>query len=251
MEFVGSLRRYFNPRSRTGSDVDSCTSYSKMSHFNPRSRTGSDGFRAGELDQRPISTHAPAQGATPPHHLSHYTVMDFNPRSRTGSDRIKSISGADCPAFQPTLPHRERLSFSSNSFIASATSISTHAPAQGATSCSISRRDNPPVFQPTLPHRERPNQLKIICPLLLFQPTLPHRERLRRLKKRGKPVPISTHAPAQGATPTLRSPGRPVDISTHAPAQGATRATYSARSLSVFQPTLPHRERRYLVTPSA
>ena len=79
-------------------------------HFNPRSRMGSDAqFHPERLQQRMISIHAPAWGATPvydrdddesefqstlPHGERQYRQaiinvdMDFNPRSRMGSDRI-------------------------------------------------------------------------------------------------------------------------------------------------------------------
>src|SRR5699024_8765360 len=58
--------------------------------FNPRSREGSDVPKAGK------------------------TTNDgsFNPRSREGSDVLPvSISGADTPKFQSTLPRRERPAF--------------------------------------------------------------------------------------------------------------------------------------------
>ncbi len=54
----------FNPRSRTGSDTQPGVSRRWRSNFNPRSRTGSDAeLQEGEADEW-ISIHAPARGAT-------------------------------------------------------------------------------------------------------------------------------------------------------------------------------------------
>ena len=61
---------------------------------------------------------------------------------------------------------------------------------------------------------------------------------------------ISTHAPAQGATCIHLSATSQVEISTHAPAQGATlRILDLSPALNLFQPTLPHRERRRWAAP--
>ena len=100
----------------------------------------------------------------------------------------------------------------------------------------------------------------------LFQPTLPHRERRPDLALSIWDGDISTHAPAQGATdpgdvvidpvadfnPRSRTVSDQLihgllptgGISTHAPAQGATSPMSAGNSGSIFQPTLPHRERR-------
>ena len=102
------LTLYFNPRSREGSDqvtgrssVQGCQFQSTLprrerlyfhfyfpSHvnFNPRSREGSDRNRVSFM---PIS-------------------FNFNPRSREGSDSHAEFDICRAPAFQSTLPRRER-----------------------------------------------------------------------------------------------------------------------------------------------
>ena len=104
----GLLFQYSNPRPRTGSNAFCPTGKRWRSDFNPRSRTGSDLDADDMFNIFAISTHAPAQGATPVFYLSPYRPLYFNPRSRTGSDHQQN--GYD-----------------------NGTAISTHAPAQGAT----------------------------------------------------------------------------------------------------------------------
>ena len=61
----GRLPRYFNPRSRMGSDRDRLQRNQQSSYFNPRSRMGSDAeFAHGPGAVIRISIHAPAWGAT-------------------------------------------------------------------------------------------------------------------------------------------------------------------------------------------
>ena len=56
--------RYFNPRSREGSDQLSQATYQAQKYFNPRSREGSDMLRDLTLVEVLISIHAPVKGAT-------------------------------------------------------------------------------------------------------------------------------------------------------------------------------------------
>ena len=56
--------RYFNPRSREGSDLYSSTAPVRLFYFNPRSREGSDDHRQHRQRTGPISIHAPVKGAT-------------------------------------------------------------------------------------------------------------------------------------------------------------------------------------------
>ena len=102
------FQKYFNPRSREGSDSSFRQNSNHNQHFNPRSREGSDlpvGFVCTFFN---ISIHAPAKGATP---------------SRTEFFRVFR--------FQSTLPRRERLEVIRRSF--PTLTISIHAPAKGAT----------------------------------------------------------------------------------------------------------------------
>ena len=73
------LRRYFNPRSREGSDVCACR----------------DCLRPG------ISIHAPAKGATGSIDTALTTGSNFNPRSREGSDKILAKSHHRGTYFNP------------------------------------------------------------------------------------------------------------------------------------------------------
>ncbi len=232
-------------------------------HFNPRSRTGSDMdiFYRGWLNS--ISTLAPAQGATSRQHSIPLLKTDFNPRSRTGSDRHRSHTlrqrcyfnprsrtGSDgmwqtlrsiLTIFQPSLPHRERPgqggaerlqsrhfnprsrtgSDAANGVYRGGGKISTHAPAQGATAAEVNRGLTYPNFNPRSRTGSDWISMDYVAVGGLFQPTLPHRERRRILYATNNGKNISTHAPAQGAT---QKPG-------------------SKRHECEFQPTLPHRER--------
>ncbi len=100
--------KYFNPRSRTGSDAGGEILPFSFGHFNPRSRTGSDQTDCG----------------------SYRPAIYFNPRSRTGSDVKKQLNESKV-LFQSTLPHGERRNERGGSKAVGA--ISIHAPARGAT----------------------------------------------------------------------------------------------------------------------
>ena len=78
-----------------------------------------------------ISIHAPAKGATPTQSSISAGHLHFNPRSREGSDSHAEFDICRAPAFQSTLPRRERLIFFAGCDILSL--ISIHAPAKGAT----------------------------------------------------------------------------------------------------------------------
>ena len=80
------LVRYFNPRSRKGSDCSARRFLEQIGDFNPRSRKGSD---------------SQARATS-------FCMIDFNPRSRKGSDVFRSASFAVSAAFQSTLPQGER-----------------------------------------------------------------------------------------------------------------------------------------------
>ena len=63
---VGDFRGVcnFNPRSREGSDLFRFSRFKHLKHFNPRSREGSDGEIKPKKSNNEISIHAPARGAT-------------------------------------------------------------------------------------------------------------------------------------------------------------------------------------------
>ncbi|CAO3433205.1 hypothetical protein [Azospirillum endophyticum] len=99
--------------------------------FNPRSREGSD-------------------PRCPPR-AEHGTR--FNPRSREGSDTCRSTASPKRPAFQSTLPRRER-QHADRRHVPNG-SVSIHAPAKGATHGSSGECHGGERFQSTLPRRER------------------------------------------------------------------------------------------------
>ena len=123
-------------------------------YFNPRSREGSD------LEQL----------------LSGHYAVDFNPRSREGSDLSVSVIHGNHTNFNPR--SREGSDVKFDTVVPRVDSISIHAPAKGATGCTIICNDwwrhfNPrsregsdvwipefyfatKTFQSTLPRRERP-----------------------------------------------------------------------------------------------
>ncbi len=123
------------------------------SGFNPRARTGRDVSTAGTAT----------------------TSCSFNPRARTGRDLDPWMTPSPPEWFQPTRPHRARpvtgqgplfiVDVSTHAPAQGATShlfqvdrwraVSTHAPAQGATTRRTARKSPSAEFQPTRPHRAR------------------------------------------------------------------------------------------------
>ena len=122
-------KKYFNPRSREGSDDSGqeipiyywefqstlprrerlCPreSFRRWTYFNPRSREGSDAALDSLNRKMEISIHAPAKGAT----------MEYT-------------HSASYRQFQSTLPRRERRELAK---VLQTSNISIHAPAKGAT----------------------------------------------------------------------------------------------------------------------
>ena len=120
-----SSARYFNPRSREGSDVQRLLSKRTQYHFNPRSREGSDAYSSAFWR----------------------VITNFNPRSREGSDNSSSHSCRQIKNFNP----RSREGSDGDQAVFTPVSvISIHAPVKGATSKRQNRRAAP-TFQSTLP----------------------------------------------------------------------------------------------------
>ena len=214
-------------------------------HFNPRSREGSDIFRLPQSIRSDISIHAPAKGAT---------------RELRDADEWEVL-------FQSTLPRRERLERKLHN--KQTDIISIHAPAKGATSrptsisstaafqSTLPRRERPPTqatptarhdtFQSTLPRRER-HVVRAVSVKYdsVFQSTLPRRE--RRVCACGVRVLAFYFNPRSREGSDQRpqqAAAQGAEISIHAPAKGATSRIMSiASTVSIFQSTLPRRERR-------
>ncbi len=120
-----SSARYFNPRSREGSDIRSGRGGQAVAHFNPRSREGSDAYSSAFWR----------------------VITNFNPRSREGSDNSSSHSCRQIKIFNP----RSREGSDGDQAVFTPVSvISIHAPVKGATSKRQNRRAAP-TFQSTLP----------------------------------------------------------------------------------------------------
>ena len=77
-----------------------------------------------------------------------------------------------------------------------------------------------------------------------FQSTLPQRERLLFLYIFPRSRTISIHAPTKGATRSYVWGCWILRISIHAPTKGATLSRLYLTPISLFQSTLPQRERR-------
>ena len=164
--------------------------------------------------------------------------------------------------FQFTLPHGERQTSSSRS--PSATKVSIHAPAWGATrfalshcrfACCFNSRsrmgsdahargeaDKAPCFN----SRSRMgSDLRVRCHNIdgTFQFTLPHGERLRHATRHGLIAMFQFTLPHGERLCHLDRLFRRVEVSIHAPAWGATSAASSRAPRTRFQFTLPHGER--------
>ena len=86
---------------------------------------------------------------------------------------------------------------------------------------------------------------------MLFQSTLPRRERREPNLALVTAAIISIHAPAKGATYSAEEAIKVIEISIHAPAKGATIYTGGLAKVTLFQSTLPRRERPDLHTSKA
>ena len=102
-----------------------------MRYFNPRSREGSDPTAVFLLHFPSISIHAPARGATAGITATQNLSQDFNPRSREGSDTVCSPFVISSQYFNPR--SREGSDLPSWCIWSMASIISIHAPARGAT----------------------------------------------------------------------------------------------------------------------
>ena len=169
------LRRYFNPRSREGSDACNWDEFTtaKISIHAPARGATADLTLA--YNTCIISIHAPARGATVTHCNLRRITAHFNPRSREGSD-------CDCrhlrqllAAFQSTLPRGERHTTSKPK---TSSAIFQSTLPRGERRIDASDRFTPFKFQSTLPRGERHRRTKLFNWLDAFQSTLPRGERL-------------------------------------------------------------------------
>ena len=236
-----------------------------MRYFNPRSREGSDPTAVFLLHFPSISIHAPARGATAGITATQNLSQDFNPRSREGSDTVCSPFVISSQYFNPR--SREGSDLPSWCIWSMASIISIHAPARGATppgytECTTTGNFNPrsregsddlpdrqPAerddfnprsregsdviqfvlqaefikFQSTLPRGERLPLDSVCFKYLLFQSTLPRgeRQKLQYISTRTIAIFQST-LPRGERLETQKTSGSQSEISIHAPARGAT-----------------------------
>ena len=125
--------KYFNPRSREGSDLTNGRTYNHTIYFNPRSREGSDGQKQYHPARSKNFNPRSREGSDDYRRGGSARPAYFNPRSREGSDTGLIAVGRDRTLFQSTLPRRERRYALVESDSMSV--ISIHAPAKGATGC--------------------------------------------------------------------------------------------------------------------
>ena len=234
-------------------------------YFNPRSRMGSD-TQTGQHDgyHRNISIHAPAWGATKyPMHVRWYTNISIHAPAwgATFNGRYFWISRI---SFQSTLPHGERLKMTEKElyvFLFQSTlphgerlywedimakrlpisihapawgatdrhlgkgllnKISIHAPAWGATRRSTRYVYNVQHFNPRSRMGSDIGPMYNGCRLYAFQSTLPHGERLTKALKKKLNITFQS---------TLPHGERQLEV--------VNEARYT-----IFQSTLPHGERQ-------
>ncbi len=124
--------RRFNPRAHAGRDLRGPSPSCRRCSFNPRARTGRDGaLRLLHASPRWVSTHAPARGATATSTVTATGLGPFQPTRPHGARPRGGSRPAERVQFQPTRPHGARPP--TDAEIASASHVSTHAPARGAT----------------------------------------------------------------------------------------------------------------------
>ena len=165
--------------------------------FNSRAHARRDGNSLTIFsDIKPISTHAPTQGATGSDGAEavSFTFQLTRPRKARQERSDKSLWSK---SFQLTRPRKARQCRINST--SSTSSISTHAPTQGATKRSY-LSDGRAINFNSRAHARRDKQCG------------------KRTLDRG----ISTHAPTQGATSCNGDNKKLMRISTHAPTQGAT-----------------------------
>ena len=217
---------YFNPRSREGSDHISVLCSDSLFRFQStlprrerpvrpftplsahtfqstlprRERHGSPG---PHRDEKNISIHAPAKGATQSYLTWQPSAEHFNPRSREGSDRgapltrrtrwhfnPRSREGSDC-CMSPTFQRSK---------------ISIHAPAKGATQMAVPFLYRQRHFNPRSREGSDATSACAVYGMRYFNPRSREGSDISELHFPRNLLRISIHAPAKGATLKLQRP---------------------------------------------
>ena len=193
---------------------------------------------------------------------AHKLLKDFNPRSRTGSDCACCLAPLIVFRFQPTLPHGERLMFDGKYPFAyikfqptlphgerpdsaimypCGVSISTHAPARGAT-CSAPSPNFLGDFNPRSPHGERRLSDNSARGQQDFNPRSPHGERPGVSGNRQDTEHFNPRFPHGERRGQCEYCGSVQTFQSTLPARGATqKPILSLVPTILFQPTLPAR----------
>ena len=225
-------------------------------NFNPRSREGSDPKEELFVDERYISIHAPAKGATALHRISTAGTRfqstlprrerpdkdgrvsakeNFNPRSREGSDDTSALPDTQASPFQSTLPRRERRN--DTILLQWYTNFNPRS-REGSDIFDNADLLEVEYFNPR--SREGSDEFDIYNHIAskFISIHAPAKGATRLMQRAQVLFLISIHAPAKGATKTASIMMMAcVIISIHAPAKGATKIChfYSAR-LQNFNP---------------
>ncbi len=171
-----TTRRSFNPRAREGRDATRTHGRSHATSFQSTRPRGARRARAAEhAQQRVVSIHAPARGAT-----AHAARLDracagFNPRAREGRDASSPDSSPGRMRFQSTRP-------------------------RGARHYGSENMSGKITFQSTRPRGARRCVPSSVSARSVFQSTRPRGARQDAGFERDAVAVVSIHAPARGAT---------------------------------------------------
>ena len=214
--FLRLADRSFNSRPRMGGDGSPESPCPSCTCFNSRPRMGGDGRPCGSACGPPVSTHAPAWGAT-----------------------FSALQSSFTGWFQLTPPHGGR---PFQLLVGEVAAVSTHAPAWGATSSAASSSSTT-TFQLTPPHGGRPGRPPSgpRGPRFNSRPRMGGDHSDRRGKSSRK---VSTHAPAWGATLTTASAPPSESFNSRPRMGGDLILNDYENNLPVFQLTPPHGGRR-------
>ena len=274
----------FNSRAREGRDspIASLRASAQVStHAPARGATGLEGVGDG---LRVVSTHAPARGATTASRAHGVQGTRFNSRAREGRDverehyfrptqgfNSRAREGRDTRCLWVILFH--------NGFNSRARegrdvpvdaafrlfSVSTHAPARGATSSACTATPRRSSFNSRAREGRDPFRYITIKIGVSFNSRAREGRDSMKRSRRGFPsgfnsraregrdtliclfcydYDVSTHAPARGATRKGSEVPSSEEVSTHAPARGATRSWRMLKDSEMFQLTRPRGARR-------
>ena len=171
------------------------------------------------------------------------SYSNFNPRSREGSDDDCLYACGSVVLFQSTLPRRERQA--SLSIGADSSGISIHAPAKGATRCKPCAYIWGKTISIHAPAKGATRSTGSSAAERRFQSTLPRRERPSTGRRLITHNTISIHAPAKGATVIINLSLTLSLYFNPRSREGSDPFQYlTVPKLSLFQSTLPRRERQ-------